>query len=138
MAGFAILLIAFAAALVVWALHTVTVYALPCLSGLGVATIASDAGANLVGSSIVGFGGAIGTFVTLRFLLAHVRSGRTRLIIGSVFVLPSLILGYNIGIDALQHIVSSERWRQAISAAYALFAGWVAFDRLTKKGPQDD
>ncbi len=49
-----------------------------------------------------------------------------------MLIVPSLILGYNIGFDVLEGAVHSDVWRQAISITYALFGGWLALARLTE------
>lgn len=124
-------LIVLVAILLVWMLHTVTVYALPFFAGWGTATLASNSGAALEGAAIVGVAAAIGTFVSLRFILAQMPGGPARSIMAFILILPSLILGYKIGIDVLDGVVPSEFWRQVISVSYALIAGWIAFVRLT-------
>jgi hypothetical protein len=53
-------------------------------------------------------------------------------IVAFVLILPSLILGYNIALDALEGTVPSDMWRRAISISYAVFGGWLAFVRLTE------
>jgi len=127
-----LVLIILAAALVVWMLHTVTVYALPIVTGWSAATLAFNSGAGLEGAAIVGVAAAIGTFVSLRFILAQMPGGPARSVIAFILILPSLILGYNIGLAVLADVVSSDTWRQAISICYAVFGGWLAFVRLTE------
>lgn len=126
-----LVLIVLAALLFVWMLHTVTVYALPFAIGCGEATWAFNSGAGLEGAAIVGIAAATGIFVSLRFVLAQMRDGPVRSILAFVLILPSLILGHSIGVDVLEGVVPSDFWRQAISITYALFAGWIAFVRLT-------
>jgi hypothetical protein len=126
-----LVLIVLAATLFAWMLHAVTVYALPFVIGWGAAALAFNAGAGPEGAGIVGIATAIGTFASLRFILAQVPDGLMRSAVAFVLILPSLILGYNIGLDVLEGVVPSDMWRQAISIAYALFGGWLAFARLT-------
>jgi hypothetical protein len=127
-----LVLIVLAAILFVWMLHTMTIYALPLVVGWGVATLAFNSSAGLEGAAIVGVSAAIGTFVSLRFVLAQMPDGPARSIIAFMLIVPSLILGYNIGFDVLEGAVHSDVWRQAISITYALFGGWLAFARLTE------
>lgn len=125
-----LVLITLAAILFAWLLNTVTVYALPVVAGWGAAKLAFSTGATLEAAVIVGLAATIGTFASLRFILAQVPDGPARSIVAFVLILPSLILGYNIGLDVLKGAVPSNMWRQAISIAYALFGGWLAFARL--------
>jgi hypothetical protein len=55
-----------------------------------------------------------------------------RSIVAFVLILPSLIVGYNIGLDVLEGVVPSDMWRNAISISYAAFGGWLALARLTE------
>jgi len=125
-------LIVLAAILFVLMLHTATVYALPIVVGWGAATLAFKSGAGLEGSAIVGVAAAVGAFVSLRFILAQMPDGRARSVVAFMLILPSLILGYNIGLDLLESVVPSDMWRHAISISYAIFGGWLAFVRLTE------
>lgn len=125
-------LIALVAILIVWILRTATVYALPLVVGLGAAILAFKSGAGLEGASIVAVAAAVGTFVSLRFLLAQMPDGPARSMIAFMLILPSLIMGYNIGLDVLEGVVASDTGRQAISISYAVFGGWLAFIRLTE------
>jgi len=125
-------LIVLVAILFVWILHTATVYALPLVAGWGAATFAFKSGAGLEGAAIVGVAAAIGTFVSLRFILARMSDGPARLMIALILIVPSLILGYNIGLDLLESVVPSDMWRHVISISYAVFGGWLAFVRLTE------
>lgn len=125
-------LIVLVAILLVWMLHTVTVYALPFFAGWGAATLAFYSGAALEDAAIVGVAAGVGTFVSLRFVLGQMADGPARSTIALILILPSLIVGYNIGIDVLEGVVPSEFWRQIISFSYALIAGWIAFVRLTE------
>lgn len=127
-----LVLIAFAAIAFAWMLRTATVYALPFVAGWGAATFAFNSGAGMEGAGIVGIAAAMGTFASLRFILAKMPDGPMRTAIALLLILPSLILGYNIGLDVLEGLVPSSAWRQAISIAYALVAGWLAFARLTE------
>jgi hypothetical protein len=132
-----LVLIVLAATLFAWMLHTVTVYALPFVIGWGAALLAFNGGAGVEGAGIVGIAAAVGTFASLRLILARVRDGPVRSVVAFVLVLPSLILGYNIGLDVLKGVVPSDMWRQVISIAYALFGGWLAFARLTEAETRD-
>lgn len=125
-------LIILAAILFVWMLHAATVYALPLVVGWGASMLTFNSGAGLEGSAIVGVAAAIGTFVSLRFVLAQIPDGPARSIIVFILILPSVILGYNIGLDVLEGMAPSNMWRQAISISYAVFGGWLAFARLTE------
>jgi hypothetical protein len=115
-----------------WMLYKATVYALPFLAGLGGATVAYRSNAGLEGAALVGLLVATATFVSLRFILARVPNGPVRLMIAFILVLPSLILGYNIGVGVLEGMVPSALWRHVISVGYALLGGWLAFVRLTE------
>lgn len=130
-------LIALVAILFVWLLNTATVYALPVVAGWGAAKLAFNTGATPEGAMIVGFAAAIGTFASLRFILAQVPDSPARSIAAFVLILPSLVLGYNIGLDVLEGAAPSDMWRQAISIVYALFGGWLAFVRLTEAETTD-
>ncbi len=125
-------LIALAAILFVWMLRTVTVYALPVAAGWGTATFAFKSGAGLEGAAIVGVAAAVGTFVSLGFILAQMPDGPARSFIALFLIIPSLILGYNIGLDLLESVVPSDIWRHAISISYAVLGAWLAFVRLTE------
>ena len=120
------------AILAVWAMYKVIVYALPCLLGLGVASVAISTGAGWFGAALTGLAAAVSSFFLLRFLLAKVRSKTLRLVIAIVFALPTAILAYNIGIDALASSVPAELWRHALSMVFAFVAGAIAFVRLTE------
>ncbi|MFZ2028994.1 MAG: hypothetical protein WAU68_01685 [Vitreimonas sp.] len=121
-----------AAIFFVWLLHTATVYALPFVVGWGAATLAFKSGAGLEVAAIMGVAAALGTFVSLRFILAQMPDGPARSTIAFVLIIPSLILGYNIALDLLESVVPSDMWRQAISISFAVFGGWLAFVRLTE------
>lgn len=125
-------LIVLVAILFVWILHTATVYALPFVIGWGAATLAFKSGAGLEIAVIVGIAAAAGTFVSLRFVLAQMPDGPARSMIALILIIPSLIIGYNIGLGVLEGVVTSETWRQAISISYAVLGGWLAFIRLTE------
>ena len=118
--------------LFVWILHTATIYALPLVVGWGAATLAFKAGAGLEGSAILAVTAAIGTLVSLRFILERMPNGPARSMIAFMLIIPSLIMGYNIGLDLLESVVPSDMWRHAISTSYAVFGGWLAFVRLTE------
>lgn len=125
-------LIVLAAILFVWMLRTVTVYALPFVVGWGAAALVFNSGAGMEGAAIVGIVAAIATFVSLRFILAQMPDGPARSITALILILPSVILGYNIGLDVLEGMAPSNMWRQAISISYAVLGGWLAFVRLTE------
>lgn len=130
-------LIVLAAIAFAWMLHTVTVYALLFVAGWGAAMLAFNSGAGLEGAAIVGIAAAMGTFASLRLILARMPDGPMRSVVAFVLILPSLVLGYNIGLDVLERVVTSDIWRQAISIAYALYGGWLAFARLTEAETRD-
>jgi hypothetical protein len=132
-----LVLIVAVAILFAWVLQTATVYALPFVAGWGAATLAFNSGVGLEGAGIVGISAAMGTFASLRLILARVLDSLMRSVVAFVLILPSLILGYNIGLDILEGVVPSDIWRQAISIAYALFGGWLAFARLTEAETRD-
>jgi hypothetical protein len=120
------------AILAVWAMCKVIVYALPCLLGLGVASVAISAGAGWFDAALTGLAAAVSSFFLLRLILAKVRSKTLRSVIAVVFALPTVILAYNIGIDALASSVPTELWRQGLSMVFAFVAGATAFVRLTE------
>ena len=132
-----LVLIVASAVLIVWILHTATVYALPLVAGGGAAALAFNLGAGVDGAAMVGIAAAIATFASMRFVLAQMPDGKARSIIAFVLILPSLMLGYNVGLDVLEGVVPSDIWRQAISIAYALFGGWLAFARLKEAETRD-
>ena len=127
-----VVLLIVAAILFAWIVHTAAVYALPLVAGSGAAALAFNSGAGLEGAAIVGIAAAMGTFASLRFVLAQMPDGPMRSVVAFVPILPSLILGYNIGLDILEGVVPSDMWRHAISISYAAFGGWLAFVRLTE------
>lgn len=127
-----LVLIVAAAALIIWMLHTATVYALPLVAGVGAAALAFNLGAGLDGAGMVGIAAAIGTFASMRFILAQIPDGMARSIIAFALLLPSLILGYHVVLDVLEGVVPSDMWRHAFSISYALLGGWLAFIRLTE------
>ncbi|NWG54815.1 MAG: hypothetical protein HXY28_13960 [Hydrogenophilaceae bacterium] len=127
-----LVLIVLVATLFAWMLHAVTVYALPLVAGWGAAALAFKSGTGPEGAGLVGIAAAVATFTCLRFILAQVPDGPMRSGAAVLLILPSLILGYNIGLDILEGIVPSDLWRQAISIAYALFGGRLAFARLAE------
>jgi hypothetical protein len=124
--------LALGAILAVWAMYKVIVYALPCFLGLGVASVAISTGAGWFGTALTGISAAVSTFFLLRFLLAKVPSGILRWAIGAVLALPTAVLAYNVGIDALASSVQSELWRHTLSMVFAVVAGAIAFARLTE------
>jgi hypothetical protein len=119
------------AVLAVWALYKLVVHALPCLLGFGVAYVAIHTGAGWFGAALAGLAAAVSSFFLLRFLLAQVPYGILRWALAAMFALPTAVLAYNVGIDALASSVPSELWRQALSTAFALVAGAITFRRLT-------
>lgn len=125
-------LIVVAAIIFAWMLHTITVYALPFVAGWGAAMLAFNSGAGPEGAAVVGGAVAIGTFVSLHFILARIPVGPMRSIVAFVLILPSLIVGYNIGLDVLEGVVLADMWRNAISISYAAFGGGLALARLTE------
>lgn len=127
-----LVLIVASATLIIWMLHTATVYALPLVAAGGAAALAFDLGAGLDGAAMVGIAAAIATFASMRFILAQLPDGMARSIIAFVLILPSLVLGYNVGLDVLEGAVPSDIWRHAISISYAVLGGWLAFVRLTE------
>jgi hypothetical protein len=120
------------AILAVWAMYKVIVYALPCLLGLGVASVAISTGAGWFGATLTGLAAAVSSFFLLRFLLANVPSRALRWAIAVVLALPTAVLTYNVGIDALASSVPTEMWRQGLSMAFALVVSAIAFVRLTE------
>jgi len=132
MVALPLVLIVAAAILFAWMLHTATVYALPFAAGCGAATLAFNLGAGLEGAAIAGIAAAAGTFASLRFILSRLPDGPMRSVFAFVLILPSLILGYNIGLDLLIGVVPSDMLRHAISITYAALDGWLAFVRLTE------
>jgi hypothetical protein len=127
-----LVLIVLVAILFAWMLHTATVYAPPFVAGWGAATLAFNSGAGLEDTTLVGIAAAMGTFASLRFILAQMPYGPARLIITFLLILPTLILGFNIGLDVLEGVIASDLWRHAISISYAVFGGWLTFVRLTE------
>lgn len=124
--------LAFAAVLSIWAMYKVIIYALPCLLGLGTASMAINTGAGWLGASLAGAVVAASSFYLLRFLITKVRSRTVRLAIATLLAAPSGLLAYNIAIDALTSGVPTELWRETLSIAFALFASAAAFARLTE------
>ena len=129
--------LALVAVLAVWAMYKVIVYALPCLLGLGGASLAMSSGVGWVSAALVGLVVAASMFFVLRFLIAKVRSKSTRWAIASALAVPSAVLAYNVGIDALASSVPTELWRQALSIVFALVASAIAFARLTELEARD-
>jgi hypothetical protein len=124
--------LALAAIIAVWAMYKTIVYALPFLVGLGIASVAFDTGAGWVGATLTGLGTAVSCFFLLRFLLARVRSRALRCALAAVLALPSAVLAYEVGLDALASGVAHETWRHALSIVFALVISAIAFNRLTQ------
>lgn len=120
------------AVLALWAMYKVIVYALPCLLGLGAASLAFSAGTGWVGATIAGSVAAVGSFVLLRHLLTRLRSRALRWSIGLVLVLPTAVLAYNIGSDALAASVPTEIWRHGLAIVFAVAMSAIGFARVTE------
>ncbi|MEZ5973137.1 MAG: hypothetical protein R3C31_15100 [Hyphomonadaceae bacterium] len=115
----------------IWAIYKAVVYALPCLLGLGAASVALDTGGGSVGAIFLALAIAILSHFLLRLLLENVSSARLRWVLAAVFALPSAVLAYNIGIDALSPHAPADFWRQTLSILFALLASTIAFRRMT-------
>lgn len=126
------IVLALGAILAVWAMYKVIVYALPCLLGLGVASLAINTGAGLVGAILMGLATAVLSFSLARFVLAHVRSRTLRWALAAVFALPSAALAHNVGMGALVLSVPTELWRQGLAIIFALIISVIAFVRMTE------
>ncbi len=124
--------LAFAAIIAVWVMYKAIVYALPFLVGLGIASVAIDSGAGWSGAILTGLGTAVSCFFLLRILLAKVRSRAVRWAMAVVLALPSSVLAYEVGLDALASNVPNEVWRHALSIVFALVISAIAFTRLTQ------
>lgn len=74
----------------------------------------------------------MGTFASLRLILEQMPDGPIRSVVALVLILPSLVLGYNIGLDVLEGVMPSDMWRHAVSLSYAVFGSCLAFVRLTE------
>lgn len=129
--------LALVAVLTVWAMYKAIVYALPCLVGLGGASLALSSGAGWGSAALVGLGVAASTFYILRFLIANVRSRTARWAVAAALAIPSAVLAYNVAIDALTSSAPTELWRQALSIGFALVASATAFARLTEPEARD-
>jgi hypothetical protein len=114
-------------AIVLWTIYKVVVYALPCLIGYGVGSVAFSTNAGWVGASLVGLAAAVSSFMLLRFLVAQVQSRPLRWALATLLTIPSIILAYSITVDALASGVPSETWRRLLAAIFGLAAGWIAF-----------
>jgi hypothetical protein len=126
------IVLALGAILAVWAMYKVIVYTLPCLLGLGAASLAINAGAGWVGAGLTGLATAVSSYFLLRFVLANVRSRALRSCMALVLALPSAVLAYNVGIDALASSVPTGLWRQVLAIAFALVMSAMAFVRMTE------
>lgn len=122
------------AVLALWAMYKVIVYALPCLLGLGVASLAFSAGAGWLEAGIAGSVSVAASFVLLRYLLTRLRSRALRWSMGLLLTLPTAALAYWIGIDVLATSVPAEIWTQGPAIAFAAAMSAIAFVRLTDLG----
>jgi hypothetical protein len=120
------------AALTLWAIYKVIVYALPCFLGIGAGWIALRTGADWMGAIIAGSAASVASFVFMRYLLTRLRSTALRWSVGLVFILPTASLAYNIGLDALGTDAPTETWRQALAIGFAASMSAIAFVRLTE------
>jgi len=130
--------LALGAIIAVWAMYKAIVYAVPCLIGWGLARVAIDTGAGWFGAVLLGLATAVGSYFLLRFLLAQVRSRPLRWAIGALLALPTAIVGYSVGIDALASNVPAQFWRQTLAAVFALTLGAISFVRMTEFDPRDE
>jgi hypothetical protein len=124
--------LALIAILAVWAAYKVIVYALPCLLGFGAGSVAISAGAGWVAAALTGLAAAVASFFVLRFLLSNAHSLALRRTVAIMLVLPTAVLAYNVGIDALASSVTTELWRQALAITFALVMSAIAFVRMTE------
>jgi hypothetical protein len=115
-----------------WLIYKVTIHALPCLVGLGIGQLAYASGAGWSGATLVGLVSAIAFFLTARAVFVTISCAPLRWLAAFAFVGPTLVLAYNIGLDALGSCVPSEIWRQLIAAGLAIVAGGVALVRLVE------
>lgn len=120
------------AVLVLWAMYNVIIYALPCLLGLGAASVAFSAGTGFIGAVIVGTASAVASYFLLRYLLSRLRSRALRWSMGLLFVLPTAALAYSIGLQAMATHVPTEIWRQGLALAFAAAMSAIAFAKGTE------
>jgi hypothetical protein len=120
------------AVVVAWVMYKAIVHALPCLLGLGIASVAISSGAGWVGAAITGLAAAVSSLFLLRFLLSKVRSRPVRWAIAVVLSIPSAVLAYNVGIGVLASNVPNELWRQTLAIVVALVISTIAFVRMTQ------
>ncbi len=124
------------AIIAVWAMYKAIVYASPCLLGWGVASVAIDTGAGWFGAMLVGLATAVGSFFLLRFLLAQVRSRPLRWAMGALLALPTALIGYDVGIDALASNVPAQFWQHTLATAFAITLSAISFVRMTEVEPR--
>jgi hypothetical protein len=110
--------------------HKVTVYALPCLIGVGSGQFAYATDAGPAGAVAIGLVASVVSFMLLRFAYSSVASPTARGVLAFAFVTPSVLVGFFIVYGISREIVPSEFWRGGVSAFAAGLAGLLAFSRL--------
>jgi hypothetical protein len=113
-----------------WLLFTLTVYALPFVSGLIAALAAYHSGAGTAGAIIVAVivGGV--TLAIGQIAFATMRSSLIRATIGLIYAVPAAIAGYNGTLGFAQMAIPSEAWRVAFAVIGAVGVGGTTWARM--------
>ena len=115
-----------------WLACTLAVFATPLFTGFVVSGWASQAGASLPESMIVGSIGATLVLCAARFLMILVRPSWARLSIMAIFVMPAVIAGYHAMHGIVKHFTSSASLQNACSIIAAIVIGVTAFRQFVE------
>lgn len=130
------LTLVFLALLLCWLLYKGALYAAPCLAGLCAGQWAYETGAGLAGAVVLALITAIMIFMIARIAYASAGSALVRWVLAACFVVPTLVVSYNIAIDLLAGAVASSVWLNLLGGAFALLMGAIALRRLTEDAPE--
>lgn len=115
-----------------WLVYKWTIYALPCLVGLGVAQWAYETGPGWFGAVAVFGAIALLVFGLMRWLFSSFTQPAIRVLLTLAFVTPAVLMSYFIFDDLSAGQMPLELWRQVLCICGSGVAGLIAFVRLAE------
>lgn len=124
---------------IVYALFTLAVYALPFFVAVTVGMYVYEAEAGFIAVLAAAFLSGAATLVLGQIAFATIRSGPVRLALGALFALPAGVAGYH-AIRGLSEVGgANESWTLVFGSTGALVVGAIAWARVTVlSGPDND
>ncbi len=108
------------------------IYALPALAGLQTGQLAYSHGAGTIGAMVCGGMTAMVCLGAMQVSFSRCRSPIVRNLLALIFVLPAVIVSYNLAWDITAIDEMLPIWRLGLSALTACIAGTISYGKLAR------